>query len=142
MIKGQVFCHNLFYSSRVCVNYYEFFHCLRPMYDLRCNEHLYFVSTHILSLSASIRLNYRYTFKLFLFFFVLYRNRPVDHPRDRVHQEYSLSLRDILPIKPKHYDKNRAPKLMGQPTIVYFHVTVLSIDSINEESMASNLKLL
>lgn len=67
----------------------------------------------------------------------MYRNKPVDHPRDRVYQERSLSLRDILPVKPKHYDKNRAPKLMGQPTIVYFHVTVLSIDSINEESMAS-----
>ncbi|XP_063389767.1 glycine receptor subunit alpha-2 isoform X2 [Cydia fagiglandana] len=49
--------------------------------------------------------------------------------------ESSLSLRDILPIKAKYYDKNRAPKLLGQPTIVYFHVTVLSLDSINEESM-------
>lgn len=52
-------------------------------------------------------------------------------------EEISLSLRDILPLRPKHYDKNRAPKLQGQPTIVYFHVTVLSLDSINEESMAS-----
>ena len=51
--------------------------------------------------------------------------------------ETALSLRDILPINPKHYDKNRAPKLAGQPTIVYFHVTVLSLDSINEESMVS-----
>lgn len=58
--------------------------------------------------------------------------------RDHV-QESSLSLRDILPIRQKHYDKNRAPKLQGQPTIVYFHVTVLSLDSINEESMASTL---
>jgi hypothetical protein len=49
--------------------------------------------------------------------------------------EVSLSLRDILPINPKHYDKNRAPKPKGQPTTVYFHVTVLSLDSINEESM-------
>ncbi|XP_054257844.1 glycine receptor subunit alpha-2-like isoform X3 [Macrosteles quadrilineatus] len=49
--------------------------------------------------------------------------------------ESSLSLRDILPINPKHYDKNRAPKFQGQATIVYFHVTVLSLDSINEESM-------
>ncbi|VVC88911.1 unnamed protein product [Leptidea sinapis] len=47
--------------------------------------------------------------------------------------ESSLSLRDILPVKAKYYDKNRAPKLLGQPTIVYFHVTVLSLDSINEE---------
>ncbi|XP_045481600.1 glycine receptor subunit alphaZ1 isoform X2 [Harmonia axyridis] len=50
-------------------------------------------------------------------------------------EENSLSLRDILPVKVKHYDKNRAPKLQGQPTVVYFHVTVLSLDSINEESM-------
>jgi hypothetical protein len=51
--------------------------------------------------------------------------------------ETSLSLGDILPVNPKHYDKNRAPKMAGQPTIVYFHVTVLSIDSINEESMVT-----
>ncbi|XP_050438203.1 glycine receptor subunit alpha-4-like isoform X2 [Adelges cooleyi] len=49
--------------------------------------------------------------------------------------ETSLSLNDILPVNPKNYDKNRAPKVQGQPTIVYFHVTVLSLDSINEESM-------
>lgn len=51
------------------------------------------------------------------------------------HHEQSLELADILPIKARSYDKNRAPKLLGQPTVVYFHVTVLSIDSINEESM-------
>ncbi|XP_026673419.1 glycine receptor subunit alpha-4 isoform X1 [Ceratina calcarata] len=50
-------------------------------------------------------------------------------------KEASLSLRDILPLNPKQYDKHRAPKFLGQPTIVYFHVTVLSLDSINEESM-------
>jgi hypothetical protein len=49
--------------------------------------------------------------------------------------EQSLELADILPLKERSYDKNRAPKLLGQPTVVYFHVTVLSIDSINEESM-------
>lgn len=51
------------------------------------------------------------------------------------HGEQSLELADILPIKARSYDKNRAPKMLGQPTVVYFHVTVLSIDSINEESM-------
>ncbi|KAM7364432.1 histamine-gated chloride channel subunit 1 [Cochliomyia hominivorax] len=51
------------------------------------------------------------------------------------HVETSLSLPDILPTPSKNYDKNRAPKLLGQPTVVYFHVTVLSLDSINEESM-------
>lgn len=55
--------------------------------------------------------------------------------------ETALSLRDILPINPKHYDKNRAPKLAGQPTMVYFHVTVLSLDSINEESMVGRKPL-
>ncbi|KAH8367485.1 hypothetical protein KR200_011804 [Drosophila serrata] len=54
------------------------------------------------------------------------------------HYESSLSLPDILPIPSKTYDKNRAPKLLGQPTVVYFHVTVLSLDSINEESMVGN----
>lgn len=50
-------------------------------------------------------------------------------------EETSLVLGDILPKNSKSYDKNRAPKFFGQPTIVYFHVTVLSIDTINEESM-------
>jgi hypothetical protein len=59
------------------------------------------------------------------------------NPGPTMPSESSLSLRDILPINPKHYDKNRAPKFQGKPTIVYFHVTVLSLDSINEESMVS-----
>lgn len=67
-------------------------------------------------------------------------NSSVNKENEYLFQETSLSLRDILPVKPKLYDKNRAPKLQGQPTIVYFHVTVLSLDSINEESMASKIK--
>lgn len=73
----------------------------------------------------------------------------------------TLSLSDIMPETQRSYDKNRAPKLLGQPTVVYFHVTgkrcaqfnikiqtlilvffihfyfvlVLSLDSVNEESM-------
>ncbi|KAJ8923579.1 hypothetical protein NQ315_010158 [Exocentrus adspersus] len=66
-----------------------------------------------------------------------FKNHSGTKIRDYI-EEHSLSLRDILPIRPKNYDKNRAPKLQGQPTIVYFHVTVLSLDSINEESMAKN----
>ncbi|XP_026688716.1 glycine receptor subunit alpha-4-like [Diaphorina citri] len=54
---------------------------------------------------------------------------------EEVYIESSLSLNDILPKNPNQYDKNRAPKIRGQPTTVYFHVTVLSLDSINEESM-------
>ncbi|CAB0031762.1 unnamed protein product [Trichogramma brassicae] len=59
----------------------------------------------------------------------------LEESEDYGRKEVSLSLRDILPKNPKNYDKHRAPKYLGQPTIVYFHVTVLSIDSINEESM-------
>ncbi|XP_055299270.1 glycine receptor subunit alpha-2 [Sitodiplosis mosellana] len=47
----------------------------------------------------------------------------------------TLLLSDIMPKKQRSYDKNRAPKFIGQPTVVYFHVTVLSLDSVNEESM-------
>ncbi|XKL65709.1 hypothetical protein PGB90_009129 [Kerria lacca] len=50
-------------------------------------------------------------------------------------EESRLELEDILPIDPKKYDKNRPPRPKDQPTIVDFHVTVLSLDSINEESM-------
>lgn len=32
--------------------------------------------------------------------------------------ETSLSLQDILPLQTKNYDKNRAPKMLGQPTVV------------------------
>ena len=48
-----------------------------------------------------------------------------------------LVLNDILPLDLKQYDKNQPPRFEGQPTIVYFHVTVLSVDSINEESMVN-----
>lgn len=51
------------------------------------------------------------------------------------HMQASLSLADIMPKPQRLYDKNKAPKLLGQPTVVYFHVTVLSLDSVNEESM-------
>lgn len=52
-----------------------------------------------------------------------------------VRAQTGLVLHDILPLELKKYDKNRPPKYEGQATIVYFHVTVLSVDSINEESM-------
>lgn len=51
--------------------------------------------------------------------------------------ESRLELIDILPLDPKKYDKNKAPKNENHPTLVDFHVTVLSLDSINEESMVS-----
>lgn len=61
--------------------------------------------------------------------------KDIDYDGDLNPKEASLALEDILPINPKFYDKNRPPKNRRQPTVVYFHVTVLSLDSINEESM-------
>ncbi|XP_074038230.1 histamine-gated chloride channel isoform X2 [Leptinotarsa decemlineata] len=46
-----------------------------------------------------------------------------------------LTIRDILPIDPSKYDKMRPPKRDGNPTIVHFHVTVMGLDSIDENSM-------
>lgn len=47
----------------------------------------------------------------------------------------ALTIHDILPEDPLKYDKMRPPKKDGQPTIVYFHVTVMGLDSIDETSM-------
>lgn len=46
---------------------------------------------------------------------------------------------DILPENPKLYDKMRPPKKDGGPTVVYFHVTVMGLDSIDENSMVETL---
>ncbi|XP_066980949.1 glycine receptor subunit alpha-4-like [Macrobrachium rosenbergii] len=46
-----------------------------------------------------------------------------------------LSFKDLMPENPKDYDKMRPPKKQGKPTRVFFHVTVMGIDSINENSM-------
>ncbi|XP_072750766.1 glycine receptor ora transientless isoform X5 [Anoplolepis gracilipes] len=46
-----------------------------------------------------------------------------------------LEFFDLLPEDPKLYDKMRPPKKDGQPTVVYFHVTVMGLDSIDENSM-------
>jgi hypothetical protein len=70
-----------------------------------------------------------------LHFCVAFRGSRYENREPPMPSEVSLSLRDILPTNPKYYDKNRAPKPKGQPTTVYFHVTVLSLDTINEESM-------
>ncbi|KAB7494524.1 Gamma-aminobutyric acid receptor subunit beta-4, partial [Armadillidium nasatum] len=59
----------------------------------------------------------------------------IDGRKKRISAQTGLVLQDILPKDLKMYDKNRPPKYEGQPTVVYFHVTVLSVDSINEESM-------
>ncbi|MCL4140851.1 UNVERIFIED_CONTAM: hypothetical protein GTU68_021279 [Idotea baltica] len=40
-----------------------------------------------------------------------------------------------MPPESNTYDKMRPPKKEGKPTVVHFHVTVMGIDSINENSM-------
>lgn len=54
-----------------------------------------------------------------------------------VYGEYqqSLAFTDILPEDSKRYDKMRPPKKDGQATTVFFHVTVMGLDSIDETSM-------
>lgn len=42
---------------------------------------------------------------------------------------------DILPENAKLYDKMRPPKKGGEATTVFFHVTVMGLDSIDENSM-------
>ncbi|XP_070396691.1 glycine receptor subunit alpha-2 isoform X3 [Dermacentor albipictus] len=48
----------------------------------------------------------------------------------------NLTLQDILPDDPSQYDRSSPPKKEGRPTVVLFHVTVMSLDSIDEESMS------
>ncbi|XP_056630818.1 glycine receptor subunit alpha-2 [Diorhabda sublineata] len=60
--------------------------------------------------------------------------------RERMEQDKEelatgLTIRDILPTDPSKYDKMRPPKRDGNPTIVHFHVTVMGLDSIDENSM-------
>ncbi len=54
--------------------------------------------------------------------------------------EQTVTLSALLPHDPTTYDKNRPPKYHGRPTVVYYHITVLSIDTINEESMVTRSK--
>lgn len=46
-----------------------------------------------------------------------------------------LQFSDILPEDAKLYDKMRPPKKEGKATTVSFHVTVMGLDSIDENSM-------
>ncbi|XP_042142979.1 uncharacterized protein LOC120837580 [Ixodes scapularis] len=47
----------------------------------------------------------------------------------------NLDLESILPERPGDYDSLEPPKENGNPTVVRFHFTVLSLDSIDEGSM-------
>ncbi|XP_063604061.1 glycine receptor subunit alpha-4-like [Penaeus indicus] len=51
------------------------------------------------------------------------------------HMDRALTVEDIMPLDRTLYDKMRPPKKDGKATQVYFHVTVMGIDSINENSM-------
>ena len=52
-----------------------------------------------------------------------------------------MAFKDILPEDPKLYDKMRPPKKDGRPTVVHFHVTVMGLDSIDENAMVIHLVL-
>lgn len=53
-----------------------------------------------------------------------------------------LTLADIMPEDIRLYDKMRPPKKEGQPTTVFFHVTVMGLDSIDETSMVNYLLMI
>lgn len=50
-----------------------------------------------------------------------------------------LEFRDILPEDSKQYDKMRPPKKDGMATTVHFHVTVMGLDSIDENAMVTQI---
>ncbi|GFQ72621.1 uncharacterized protein TNCT_603211 [Trichonephila clavata] len=49
----------------------------------------------------------------------------------------SLEFDTILPDNPQEYDNLQPPRHKGEATVVRFHVTVLSLDTIDEGSMDS-----
>ncbi|CAG0878850.1 unnamed protein product [Darwinula stevensoni] len=55
-------------------------------------------------------------------------------PREETMPDEPLEFQDILP-DPRTYDKMHPPKYGGNATVVLFHVTVMSLDSIDESSM-------
>ncbi|XP_045107792.1 glycine receptor subunit alpha-4-like isoform X2 [Portunus trituberculatus] len=63
---------------------------------------------------------------LLLFHFSLVRGSVNDGP---------LEFEDIMPDNPRDYDKMAPPKGGDDPTTVLVHVTVMSLDSIDESSM-------
>ena len=54
-------------------------------------------------------------------------------------EDKPLELGDIMPENRKLYDKMRPPKFKGNATEVYFHVTVMSLDTIDESSMVHTI---
>ncbi|KAK8757928.1 hypothetical protein V5799_004440 [Amblyomma americanum] len=67
---------------------------------------------------------------------ILFSNRALIKKRRRIaNQQEPLDLESILPENHADYDSLEPPKENGKPTVVSFHVTVLSLDSIDEGSM-------
>ncbi|XP_076048134.1 glycine receptor subunit alpha-4-like [Oratosquilla oratoria] len=60
---------------------------------------------------------------------------PIERVGSSSNADGPLKFEDILPENPRDYDKMAPPRDVGQATIVYFHVTVMSLDSIDESSM-------
>lgn len=50
-------------------------------------------------------------------------------------KDTSLKVDDILPVNSSLYLKRRPPTICGRPAYVIYHITVLSLDSINEAAM-------
>ncbi|GBN37836.1 hypothetical protein AVEN_6365-1 [Araneus ventricosus] len=55
----------------------------------------------------------------------------------KVSRSEILEFDTVLPQNPQDYDNLQPPKENGEATVVRFHVTVLSIDTIDEGSMVS-----
>lgn len=73
--------------------------------------------------------------------FSLYANTTQGENLSTINQEhdemkdYSLGIDDILPKDKISYLKRRPPTICGHPAYAIYHVTVMSLDSINEASM-------
>lgn len=86
-------------------NKHMFCYCSQPEQVKQPSNFIYF----------GVRLSF------FIFLFLDRKNKNKND--DSLIQTTSLSLSDIMPKPQRSYDKNKAPKLLGQPTVVYFHVT-------------------
>ncbi|XP_044748549.1 glycine receptor subunit alpha-2 isoform X1 [Coccinella septempunctata] len=64
-----------------------------------------------------------------------YKENEMESNSEGGEQQSGLTINDIMPEDPNNYDKMRPPKKNGMPTTVYFHVTVMGLDSIDEGSM-------
>jgi len=66
---------------------------------------------------------------------VLGQNEDKDQHLSNYPEQQPLEISDIMPLAKKSYDKMRPPKFKNNATEVLFHVTVMSLDTIDESSM-------